>query len=74
MARPTRRKKNPGVERAIRDAGSQQALADLLGCTQSAISKRLYGHVGITAEWAIAVERVLPSITRKDIRPDLWGE
>lgn len=73
MARTTRRNKHPGVELAIREAGSQQALAGLLGCPQSAISKRLYEHVAVTAEWAIEVEKVLPAINRKDIRPDLWG-
>lgn len=76
MAKQTARKRNgkhPGVERAIRVAGSQQALADLLRCPQSAISKRLHGRVGVTAEWAVAVERVLARrVSRRDIRPDLW--
>jgi DNA-binding transcriptional regulator YdaS (Cro superfamily) len=71
---PTPRKKNPAVERAIRAAGSQTALADKLGLPQSAISKRLHGQVPVTAEWAVEVERVLRgAVKRHDLRPDLWG-
>jgi DNA-binding transcriptional regulator YdaS (Cro superfamily) len=73
MARPTTRKKHPGVAKAIGHAGSQTSLANLLGCKQSAISKRLYKRVDITAEWAVACERACKgAVSRKDLRPDLW--
>lgn len=75
MARQRTKKPHPGVLRAIADAGSQQALADLLDCTQSSISKRLYGDVPVTAEWSIAVEKALKGrVSRADLRPDLWSK
>jgi DNA-binding transcriptional regulator YdaS (Cro superfamily) len=73
MTRQTKRTPHPGVASAISKAGSQQALAALLDCTQSAISKRLHGTVPISAEWAVEVERVLPGFSRKELRPDLWA-
>jgi DNA-binding transcriptional regulator YdaS (Cro superfamily) len=73
MPATTPRKKHPGIVRAIAVAGSQQALAALLDCTQSSISKRLYGDVPITAEWAVEVEKALKGIvTREELRPDLF--
>lgn len=74
MAKSTRRKKHPGVDKAIRAAGSQQALAERLGLRQSAISKRLYGDVALTAEWAVQVERALGgAVDRRDIVPGIWN-
>ena len=73
MRTTKKRIQNPAVLRAIELAGSQQALADALGCRQSAISKRLYGYVPVTGEWAVEVERALEgAITREQIRPDLF--
>lgn len=75
MARKRTKKPHPGVLRAITDAGSQQALADLLGCTQSSISKRLHGYTPVTAEWSIAVEKALSGrVSREELRPDLWSK
>ena len=73
MRNLNKRKQNAAVVRAIEIAGSQQALADTLGCVQSAISKRLYGQVPITGDWAVDVERALKGkITREELRPDLF--
>jgi DNA-binding transcriptional regulator YdaS (Cro superfamily) len=73
MAATIPRKKHPGIVRAIAVAGSQKALADTLGCTQSTISKRMYGDIPVTAEWAVAVEKALKGIvTREELRPDLF--
>ena len=74
MPTKNNRKKHPGVARAIAVAGSQQALARLLDCGQSSISKRLYGDLAVTAEWAVDCEKALKGIvTRKELRPDLWN-
>ena len=73
MPAPTTRKKHPGIVRAIAVAGSQKSLAKALGCTQSSISKRMYGDVPVTAEWAVEVEKALKGIvTREELRPDLF--
>jgi DNA-binding transcriptional regulator YdaS (Cro superfamily) len=70
---PTGRKKNPGVERAIREAGSQQNLARRLAVAQSAVSKWLHGQVEIPAERAVALHKAFPSVALHDLRNDLWG-
>jgi DNA-binding transcriptional regulator YdaS (Cro superfamily) len=70
---PTRRKKNPGVERAIREAGTQQILARRLAVAQSAVSKWLNGQVEIPAERAVELHKSFPSVSLADLRRDLWG-
>lgn len=73
MSRTSPRKKHPGVAKAIAAAGTQQALALRLGTRQSAISKRLYGDVAVTAEWAVEVERALEgAVNRRDLVPGIW--
>jgi DNA-binding transcriptional regulator YdaS (Cro superfamily) len=70
---PTRRKRNPGVERAIREAGTQQVLAKRLAVAQSAVSKWLHRQVEIPAERAVALHKAFPSVPLADLRDDLWG-
>jgi DNA-binding transcriptional regulator YdaS (Cro superfamily) len=70
---PTNGKTNPGVERAIRAAGSQQKLASRLSVVQSAVSKWLNGQVEIPAERAVEVHRAFPSVQLSDLRSDLWS-
>jgi Putative antitoxin of bacterial toxin-antitoxin system, YdaS/YdaT len=74
MATKPKHKEHPGVARAIQKAGGQKALADLLGCGQSGISKRLNCRLQVTAEWAVMVEKALKGgVTRRELRPDLFG-
>lgn len=60
--------------RAVNHVGSQKALADKLGVTQSVVwywlekSKR-----GCPAEYVLKVEEVTDgAVTRHDLRPDIW--
>ena len=59
---------DPGLKKALEAAGSQTALADALGITQSAI-----------AQWErVPVQRVhqiesLTGVTRYELRPDIFG-
>ena len=57
--------------RAVEAIGSQQAVARLVGKTQSAVSKRLSSGAGIWPEDALTVERE-SGISRYALRPDLY--
>lgn len=60
------------LERAIDAAGSQQALADLLGIKPPSIHEwRKRGKV--PAERVLAVEEAT-GISRYDLRPDVYGD
>lgn len=60
---------NRGVQRAIEEAGSQQALAEALGVEQPAIYYWLY--TTCPPERAIQIEK-LYGVPRREIRPDIF--
>lgn len=64
---------NEALDRAVRTAGSQSALARLVGVRQNSIWAALQkGRV--SAELAIRIERALGGAVRaQDLRPDLFG-
>lgn len=64
------------LEHAVKSAGSQKALADKLGVTQSVVwywlekSKR-----GCPAEYVLKIEEITDgAVTRHQLRPDIWPE
>lgn len=60
---------------AIEHAGSQSALARLLGKSQPHIHKWLHSPNSLAPEHCAAIERVTAgAITRKELRPDDWQE
>lgn len=64
--RPT----HPALEDAIKAAGSQQALANLLGVKSPSITE-WKARQRIPAERVLEVER-LTGVSRHDLRPDLY--
>lgn len=59
--------------RAIDIAGSQSALARLLGKKQPHIYKWLMSPNGVSPEHCVDIERRLEGlVTRKDLRPEDW--
>jgi DNA-binding transcriptional regulator YdaS (Cro superfamily) len=67
-------KTNPHIERAIELVGGKQsALADILGCVQQNVSKKLRCEIEVTAEDALKIERATGGALRAaDIRPDIF--
>ena len=64
----------PFIEEAVRLKGSQQKLAEAIGCSQQQISYLLQRADRISGEMAIAVERATAgAISRHDLRPDMFG-
>ena len=70
-----KRKLSP-LQRAIALFGSQQALADDLGVSQSHISFWLTrAKKGVPPEYCGAIERLTQGkVTRKQLRPDIFGD
>lgn len=60
-----------GLDAAISKAGSQKALADLLGLRQSHISNWKNRNKRIPAERVLDVERAT-GVPRHELRPDLY--
>jgi len=62
----------PAMERAIRKAGSEAKLAEMIGCSQVAVNKaKRRGRP--SAEMAVAIDRALAGDPAKhDLRPDLF--
>lgn len=58
---------------ALQRAGSQAALAIVVGKKQPAISKRLNGSCRAEPDEAVAIERKL-GVSRHLLRPDIFGE
>lgn len=60
------------LEKAIKKAGSEAKLAELIGCSQVAVNKAK--HRGrVTAEMAIKIARSLEDhVTTHELRPDLF--
>lgn len=65
----------PHIERAVKIAGSQRALAEKAGLSQQGISWLLNEAPQISAEVAIKIERATDGeVTRQMLRPDMFGE
>lgn len=65
---------NSGVDafrQAIEVVGGQVALAELVGVTQSAVSKRLAAGKPLWPEHVLKVEAAT-GVSRHDLRPDLY--
>lgn len=63
----------PHLERAVKLAGSQRALAKKAGLSQQGISWLLNGAVQISAEAALSIEAATGGqITREMLRPDIF--
>lgn len=61
------------LARAIAVAGSQSALAELIGRTQQAISHWVVKETNVPAEDAVKIETALKGkVKRSELRPDLW--
>ncbi len=58
---------------ALHRAGSQAALASIVGKRQPAISKRLNGSCRAEADEVLVIERKL-GVSRHLLRPDIFGE
>lgn len=56
---------------AIAALGGQIAMADMVGLTQGAVSKRLRSGKPLWAEHVLAVEAAT-GISRHDLRPDIY--
>lgn len=58
---------------AVKIAGNQGALAELIGKTQQAVSLMVRGKTRISAETAIAVERATNGrVPKWKLRPDIF--
>lgn len=62
------------LSRAVEHVGSQKALADKLGVTQSVVWYWLEkAKRGCPAEYVLNIERITDgAVSRHDLRPDLW--
>lgn len=63
----------PGLQEAIRRAGSQSALARMLGKTQPHIQKWLRSPNPVRPEHCRAIEMAV-GVTRPQLRPDDWAD
>ncbi|WP_315540425.1 YdaS family helix-turn-helix protein [Eikenella corrodens] len=61
------------LEKAIASLGSQAELAKRLGKKRSTINSWVKGRNKIPAEVAVEIEGLRIGVSRKDLRPDLWG-
>lgn len=61
------------VQRAVDHLGSQNQLAEAMGCSQSKVSWLLVTAKQISAEDAVAIDRATGGeVTKTELRPDLW--
>ena len=66
--------KNLHLERASTIAGSQSELARAIGVNRALINHMTAGRRAITAEMAVAIEKVTKgAVSRADLRPDLFA-
>lgn len=59
------------LKQAVKEAGSQAALAERIGCSQQAISDLITGQRGISAEFAVKVSAAT-GIPLMRLRPDIF--
>lgn len=62
---------NQALEAAIKEAGSQSALARMIGVTQRAVWRWLHEQKPLPAEHVLTVE-ARTGITKELLRPDLY--
>jgi DNA-binding transcriptional regulator YdaS (Cro superfamily) len=61
------------LRRAKELLGSEQAVAGIIGRTQSAVNQILSRGKRVPAEWCLPIERATAGkITRHQLRPDLY--
>lgn len=61
------------LKRAIGKLGSQNRLAEAMGCSQAKISWLLLTAKDLSAEDALAVDRATDGeVSASELRPDLW--
>lgn len=62
------------LKRAVSLKGSQNRLAEAMGCSQSKVSWLLKSADSISGDDAVAVEQATGGdVSRHDLRPDLFG-
>lgn len=59
------------VADAVKHAGSQSALARLIGTTQATVWKWLNAGLDVTPELVLAIEAAT-GVSRHDLRPDIY--
>lgn len=65
--------KNNLIEQIITIAGSQTALAEGLGVSQTLVWKWLHGKAKVTPEHVIPLEKISNGeVSRSQLRPDLY--
>lgn len=58
---------------AVKEVGSQTALAELMGCSQQQVSALIKRATSISAEDAIAIHWATKGVVpASSLRPDLW--
>ena len=63
------------IAKAVEIAGSQTALADLLGVSKVAVNQWLSGERPVPAGRCIAIEEATNgAVTRYDLRPAIFGQ
>lgn len=61
------------LQRAVSQLGSQNRLAEAMGCSQAKISWLLLTAKDISAEDSLAIHRATHgAVTASQLRPDLW--
>lgn len=61
------------VRRAVSKLGSQNRLAEAMGCSQAKISWLLLTAKDISAEDALLIDRATDGeVSAADLRPDIW--
>lgn len=60
-----------GLKKAIEKAGSQQALAELIGVRQSHVSNWLNRNKRVPAERVLTIEKAT-GVPRHELRPDIY--
>lgn len=63
------------LERAIKHAGSQKKLAELLSTSQARVWNWLRRDKKVPAEYAVEIERATSgAVTREQLRPDIFED
>lgn len=63
------------IEKAISITGSQQKLAEKVGCSQQYISLLARSAVKVSAEMALAFDRATDGkVSKHTLRPDIFGK
>lgn len=60
------------IQRAVRNYGTQAALAKVLGVQPAAVSQWVTRHRPVPAKHCISIERA-SGVSRHELRPDVFG-